>query len=144
MVAPTRIAAETGLAPVEIVACVFGVSSPVPVAILYSEIWLERRSTTNMNLPEGATTMEAGPSPAEKGEPVIGARMPSGALGSLQLVTTWLQIAKPDTVLALATYRKPPFGDIARAEGEVPTDTTGPRVSTPEASTEKVVTVLSY
>ena len=83
-----RIAAITAeLEAVEIVAWELAVRTPVPAATLYSETWLESRSTTKRNFPEGATTMFVGPSPAGKGEPVMGARMPSGALGSLQLVT---------------------------------------------------------
>jgi hypothetical protein len=45
VVVPVRIAAPTGVAPVEITAWVFAVSYPVPVATLYSAIWLDCRLT---------------------------------------------------------------------------------------------------
>ena len=53
VVVPTRIAAPTGVPPVEITACVFAVSTPVPVAILYSEIWLDCRLTGKKKFSRG-------------------------------------------------------------------------------------------
>ncbi len=43
--------------------------------------------------------MEVGPKPAEKGEPESGVSVPSGLVGLLQLVTTWLHTANADTLL---------------------------------------------
>ena len=77
----------------------FAVSAPVPVLILNCEIWLERRLTTYRNFPEGAAAIETGSSPAENGEPETAARLPSGLVGLPQVVTTWLQMAKADTLL---------------------------------------------
>src|SRR5437660_7679320 len=90
--------------------------------------------------------METGSSPAENGEPETTVRLPSGLVGLPQLVTTWLQMENADTLLEpeLATYRKPPSGVMARADGAVPTGSETPCVSAPEVvSTAYIVTVLS-
>src|ERR1700690_3164001 len=103
VVVPVRIAPPVGCDPVEIEGCELGVSTPLPVAILYSEIWLDWRSIVKRNFPEGEGRIATGSIPAEKGEPATAVRLPSGLFGSVQLITTWLQMEKADIVLTLAT-----------------------------------------
>ena len=87
----------------EIEACELGVRTPVPVAILYSEIWLDCRLIAKRNFPEGEGRIAMGSIPAEKGEPATAVRLPSGLFGSVQLITTWLHMENADIVLALPT-----------------------------------------
>ena len=120
VVVPARKAIQAGLV-VEIVVGLLATKTPVPVVILYCEIWFDPLSTTKRNFPEDVTAIALGARPA--GIAPTEVRLPSGTVPLVGQVADCLtHTAKPLTVFdpELATYRKFPSGVRVRAAGVVP------------------------
>jgi hypothetical protein len=149
--APGLTARAAGDVPTERLAGEVAVRAPLPELILNGKIWFDCCPTTNKNGPDGSIAMRVGPTPAEVGNPLaIGVRLPSGLLTLTQVLgCAWSQMMKPEIwfVPKVVTYRKAPFGEIARPAGDETTELAAAvgeaiEVRFPLASMENVDTEL--